>query len=178
MTPAALRLAPSAACEGVFRTFRPSGACAWVALPAWAKMQAGADAAVALQVPDTRALTVAPAVAATAGPALLVVDRSVSVPHPESYFLVARAPSALLLGAGGKPLPQKLELAAGGAIPAGATLCGKLVLVVRPPTEATNAPKNLPPGLRDLGIADDDGEGGDGEGDGVYTLGQGNPDDE
>jgi hypothetical protein len=174
VTPAALRAAPSAACEGVFRAFRPSGNVTWVALPAWAKMQ-GADTAVVLQIADTRTLTVAPAVAATNGPALLVIDRAdIATINPENFYLVARAPSSVLLGAGGRPLPAKLELAAGGALPAGGAVVGRLALVVRPPATGMQTPKNLPPGLRDLGIADDDGvDGGEEEGEekGPKTLG-------
>jgi hypothetical protein len=172
VTPAALSGAPSSACEGVFRAFRPSGNTAWVALPAWAKMQ-GADTAVVLQVADTRTLTVAPAVAATNGPALLVIDRAdIATISPENFYLVSRAPSSVLLGAGGKPLPAKLELAAGGALPAGGTVVGRLALVVRPPATVTQAPKNLPPGLRDLGIAEDGEDDADGE-KGPKTLGSG-----
>jgi hypothetical protein len=171
VTPSQLRLAPSAACEGVFRAFRPAGGVAWVALPAWAKMQK-ADSAVVLQIADTRTLTVAPSIANTIGPALLVVDRADVTPQDEHFYIVAKAASALLMGAGGRPLPQKLELAAGGAVPAGAAVLGRLALVVRPPGTVTGSAKNLPKGLRDLGIADDDGVAPDeDELAGPYTLG-------
>ena len=172
VTAAALRLAPSAACEGVFRAFRPAAGVAWVALPAWNKLQS-LDTAVMLQVADTAALTVMPTVASTRGPALLVVDRADVAPAAEHFYVVAKAASKLLLGAGGKPLPEKLALVDGGSLPPGAVVCGRLVLVVRPPVDAAAAPKNLPPGLRDLGIADDDGDDGTGADDGnnPYTLG-------
>ena len=171
VTAAAVRLASSAAAEGVFRAFRPGGgaACAWVALPAWAKLQEISDTAVALQVGDTKRLTVAPLVAATPGPALLIIDRSAAggAALAEHFYIVAKAPSALLVGTGGKPLPERLELAAGGALPAGAAVVGRLALVVRPPLDEVKPPRNLPPGLRDLGIADGDGPGGYADGDGT-----------
>ena len=178
VTAAALRLAPSAACEGVFRAFRPSAGVAWVALPAWNKLQS-LDTAVVLQVADTAALSVAPSVASTPGPALLVVDRADVTPAAEHFYVVAKAASKLLLGAGGKPLPEKLALVDGGSLPPDATLCGRLVLVVRPPAEASALPKNLPAGLRDLGIADDDGEpAGEDDGNNPYTLGSGSLEDD
>ena len=168
VTPAVVRSAPSAAAEGVFRAFRPGGGgggaagLAWVALPAWFKLQA-LDTVVALQVPNAAMLSAVPSVASTPGQILLIVDRA-SASEPVSaqhYYLAAKKPSSLLVGVGGRPLPERVEVVAGGSVPAGAAVLGRLVLVVRPPATDQSKPKNLPEGLRDLGDGGDMPEGDD-----------------
>ena len=159
MTPAAVRAAPSAAAEGVFRAFRPSAGAAglaWVALPAWAKLQA-LDTACALQVPNAATLTAVPSVCSTPGQILLVIDRAAATQPPSAqyYYLAAKKPSSLLVGVGGRPLPERVEIVAGGSLAPGAAVLGRLVLVVRPPATEPSKPKNLPEGLRDLGDGDD-----------------------
>ena len=165
LTPAAVRAAPSAAAEGVFRAFRPSAGAAglaWVALPAWAKLQA-LDTVVALQVPNAATLAAVPSVASTPGQILLVVDRAAASEPVSSqhYYLAAKKPSSLLVGVGGRPLPERVEVVAGGSVASGAAVLGRLVLVVRPPAAEQTKPKNLPEGLRDLGDGADMPDGDD-----------------
>lgn len=157
LTPAAVRGAPSAVAEGVFRAFRPtSGAAglAWVALPAWAKLQA-LDSAVAMQVPNAATLKAIPAVCSTPGQILLIVDRAAATgpTSAQHYYIAAKKASSLLVGVGGRPLPERIEVVAGGSL-AGAPVLGRVVLVVRPPALGAAKPKNLPEGLRDLGDSD------------------------
>jgi len=159
MTPAAVRGAPSAAAEGIFRAFRPasSGAAslAWVALPAWAKLQA-LDTAVAILVPNAANLKEIPTVCSTPGQILLIIDRAAAAgpTSAQHYYIAAKKPSSLLVGVGGRPLPERVEVVSGGLLAAGAAVLGRIVLVVRPPALGAAKPKNLPEGLRDLGDMD------------------------
>jgi len=161
-----VRSAPSAPCEGVFRAFRPAqsgpAGLAWVALPAWAKLQA-LDTAVALQVPNAAALSAVPSVASTPGQVLLIVDRAAASqpPSAQHYYIAAKKTSSLLVGVGGRPLPERIEVVAGGSLAAGAVVLGRLALVVRPPATEQATPKNLPEGLRDLGDVGEYGDVGD-----------------
>ncbi len=157
VTPQMVTLAPRALSEGVFNAFRPAGNTTWVALPAWAKLQA-IEAAVAVQVTDTRSLTSVPSLSAFAGPALLIINRDATEPDPKNYYMVAKA-SSLLIDAGGRNKIQKLDILPGlQAAAPGATVCGQVILACRPPLPP-GAPKDMPAGMRDLGDA------GEGEGD-------------
>jgi len=161
VTPQAVKLAPRASPEGVFNAFKPpAGSSTWVALPAWAKMQP-LTGAVAIQVVDTRSLTAVPNLCRSGGPCLLVVDREELQPQSKHFYLVSRA-SSLLLDAGGRAgALQRLEVVPGAqASDKGVTVCGQLVLACRPPLPP-GAPKEMPEGIQDLGVANEEEDGMD-----------------
>ena len=97
------------------------------------------------------------------GQILLILDRAAATgpTSAQHYYVAAKKASALLVGVGGRPLPERIEVVAGGSLAAGAAVLGRLVLVVRPPATEPSKPKNLPEGLRDLGDGDDGPEGDD-----------------
>lgn len=159
-TQQSLAMAPAAVTEGVFNSFRPIGGTTWVALPAWAKL-APLTRVVAIQVPDTRALTTVASLSAFPGPCLLIVDRDVSgPPEAQNFYVVTR--SSALLDAGGRNKMQRLEIVPGAdAGRAGVTVCARLVLACRPPLPP-GTPKDMPEGLTDLGDLSPEEMSGDG----------------